>query len=64
MKKINSNQLLENLQADVRELLLAATQLQQTANAKLSQAPAPGKMECCTGAGAFEYLQQALYYRH
>lgn len=59
MKKINSNQLLENLQADVREILLAATQLQQTASGKLSQSPAPGKW---SAAQVLEHLN--IYSRH
>ena len=59
MKKINSNQLLENLQADVREILLAATQLQQIPSEKLSQTPAAGKWSV---AQVLEHLN--IYSRH
>jgi len=43
MKKINSNQLLESLQADVRQILLQASQLQQTDTTLLELEPAAGK---------------------
>ena len=43
MKTFNSHQLLEELQADVRQLVLAATYLQKEDPELLLTAPAPGK---------------------
>ncbi len=43
MKKIHSKVLLAQLQANVRELILQASQLQQTDTATLHIVPAPGK---------------------
>jgi uncharacterized damage-inducible protein DinB len=43
MKKINSNQLLESLQEDVRHIILQASPLQHLQNVQLQQVPEPGK---------------------
>jgi DinB superfamily len=43
MKKINSNQLLESLQQDVRHIILQVSPLQQLQNTQLQQVPEPGK---------------------
>jgi hypothetical protein len=43
MKTINSNNLLEELQADIRQLILTATYLQKEAPGFLLTNPAPGK---------------------
>ncbi|MGB8192500.1 MAG: DinB family protein [Chitinophagaceae bacterium] len=43
MKRIDSHQLLEKLQSDTREIILAATYLLQYDPAVLTQSPAPGK---------------------
>lgn len=59
MKKINSNQLLENLQTDVRKILLQASQLQQTDTAILEKEPATGKWSI---AQVLEHLN--IYSRH
>jgi hypothetical protein len=43
MKKINSNQLLESLQENVRNIILQASPLQHLQNVQLQQMPQPGK---------------------
>lgn len=59
MKKINSNQLLESLQADVRQILLQASQLHQTGTTLLELEPAAGKWSI---AQVLEHLN--IYSRH
>jgi hypothetical protein len=56
LKKINSNQLLESLQEDVRNIILYTAQLQK---AELEQAPQPGKWSI---AQVLEHLN--IYSRH
>jgi hypothetical protein len=43
MKKLNSNQLLDQLQADTRQIMVTLKYLRQQDPAKLLQQPAPGK---------------------
>jgi hypothetical protein len=59
MKKINSNQLLESLQADVRQIILQAASLQLKDIALLELPPAPGKW---SAAQVLEHLN--IYSRY
>jgi DinB superfamily len=59
MKQINSNQLLDSLQADVRTIILKAHQLQHLSADVLIKQPAPGKWSV---AQVLEHLN--IYSRH
>ena len=62
MKQINSYILLEQLQSDVREILLQCTALQSSKTQDLSQEPQPGKWSV---AQVLEHLNiYARYYIH
>ena len=43
MKPINSNELINSLQADLREIMLMASQLERYSATELAKEPAPGK---------------------
>lgn len=59
MKKVQSAALLESLQADTREIILAATYLQQEDPGALEQPPAPGRW---SAAQAIEHLNSYGHY--
>lgn len=59
MKQINSNQLLDSLQANVRQIVLRANQLEHLSADVLTKQPAPGKWSV---AQVLEHLN--IYSRH